>query len=205
MIAPLPAPPLIYYTTHARPLHVRRALSSDAFQSRQRQGSCRIILLTTCKEASSREFVPCLPLTPARAHNIQGARCLIRVRAAGQSQRKFEVSFSILVVSASQTQAPARDDGNVSLAAVLGVFFGVEESEVVLSQTGTRRVLVTRGSRRQRAEVDASAQLQDDRDAFVAQIAETHAALVAYLGVPCCCPCSSLCLSWSVRERGCEV
>lgn len=153
------------------------------------------------QEASTGALAPCSPLTSAHACNIQGERCLIRVRpppAAGQPQRKFEVSFSISVSLATQTQAqaaPGTSDGNASLAAVLGVFFGVEESLVDMSQSSTRRVLIPRGGRRQRAEVETSVLLQGDRDVFAAQIGETHTALVAYLGVT---PLPSLLLSMSI-------
>lgn len=121
-------------------------------------------------------------LTPAHVLSAQGSRCLIplRVRASGGSQRKFLASFSMSVSSAAEAQGLAVPDssGNTSLAALLSVFFDVEMNQIDMSAAGTRRVLG-----RQAVPVDTTVQLQDDRDAFAAQLTGTHAALVAYLGV----------------------
>jgi hypothetical protein len=128
-------------------------------------------------------------LTPAHVLSTQGARCLIplRVRAPGESQRKFLASFSMSVSSAEEAQGLAAPDssGNTSLEALLSVFFDVEKGQIDMSAAGsTRRVLGARRlDRRQAVPVDTTVQLQDDRDAFAAQLTGTHAALVAYLGV----------------------
>ena len=84
------------------------------------------------------------------------------------------------VSSAAEAQGLAVPDssGNTSLAALLSVFFDVEMNQIDMSAAGTRRVLG-----RQAVPVDTTVQLQDDRDAFAAQLTGTHAALVAYLGV----------------------
>lgn len=134
---------------------------------------------------------PAVVDTSALPYSKQGARCLVplRVRDPAGSRRKFLVSF-VMSVSSIQAQGQAVPDGggNTSLAGLLSVFFDVGKGQIAMTEAGsTRRVLVApsllgRG-RRQSVQVDTVVQLQDDRDAFAAELSGTHTALVAYLGV----------------------